>query len=62
MHGSEGGMPRPPRFTVLHNNDKNAEDPEDSSLGPGTGRIVPGDRSELAFPVICKPVEACGEP
>eukprot|EP00903_Cladosiphon_okamuranus_P011547 g10870.t2 len=60
LHGPEGGMPRPPRFTVLHNSKKSAEDTDEFSLGPSAGRIVPGDRSELAFPVICKPVEACG--
>ncbi|CBN77609.1 conserved unknown protein [Ectocarpus siliculosus] len=49
-HGAAGGMPRPPRFMVL-------EDHEPS--GPGAdGGIVP--RNGLAFPVICKPVEACG--
>ncbi|CAM9320701.1 unnamed protein product [Ectocarpus sp. 8 AP-2014] len=43
-------MPRPPRFMVL-------EDHEPSD--PGTdGGIAP--RNGLAFPVICKPVEACG--
>lgn len=50
-HGAEGGMPRPPRFVVLE---------ERESANPGTPAIVP--RNELAFPVICKPIEACGEP
>lgn len=55
-------MPRPPRFTVLlrHEKDENAADnAELSADAAGTGGIVP--RSGLAFPVICKPVEACGE-
>ncbi|CAM9718113.1 unnamed protein product [Scytosiphon promiscuus] len=42
-------MPRSPRFVVLEKPD---------SPIPGTPGIVA--RSGLAFPVICKPVEACG--
>lgn len=45
-------MPRPPRFMVL-------EDHKPSDPG-ADGGIVP--RNGLAFPVICKPVEACGKP
>ncbi|CAM9580649.1 unnamed protein product [Ectocarpus fasciculatus] len=49
-HGAAGGMPRPPRFMVLG-------DHEPSDPGTDDG-MVP--RSGLAFPVICKPVQACG--
>lgn len=48
-------MPRPPPFTVLH---KKAES-NGSAVNTETGAIVPANG--LAFPVICKPVEACGE-
>lgn len=48
-HGAAGGMPRPPRFTVVHNIETQPE---------GASEVIPG--SGLAFPVICKPVEACG--
>ncbi|CAM9823048.1 unnamed protein product [Pylaiella littoralis] len=48
-HGAEGGMPRPPRFVVLEKHE---------SANPGTPGVVP--RNDLAFPVICKSVEACG--
>lgn len=44
-------MPRPPRFVVLEKHE---------SANPGTPGVVP--RNDLAFPVICKSVEACGEP
>ncbi|CAM9452913.1 unnamed protein product [Ectocarpus sp. 4 AP-2014] len=49
-HGTAGGMPRPPRFMVLEDHE-----PSDPAADGG---IVP--RNGLAFPVICKPVEACG--
>ncbi|CAN0261077.1 unnamed protein product, partial [Ectocarpus sp. 13 AM-2016] len=49
-YGAAGGMPRPPRFMLLE--DHEPSDPE------ADGGIVP--RNGLAFPVICKPVEACG--
>ncbi|CAM9897331.1 unnamed protein product, partial [Hapterophycus canaliculatus] len=48
-HGAAGGMPRPPRFIVLENHDSQLQ---------GTPGMVAG--SGLTFPVICKPVEACG--
>ena len=43
-------MPRPPRFAVVHNIEAQPE---------GTSEVIPG--SGLAFPIICKPVEACGK-
>lgn len=43
-------MPRPPRFFVLEKLE---------SLDHGTPGCVA--RNGLVFPVICKPVEACGE-
>lgn len=49
-HGKAGGMPRPPRFVVVQENE---------ALQTGTNGIVP--TTGIAFPVICKPIEACGE-
>lgn len=52
-------MPRPPSFTVL--TEKGVKGEHESSVNsPGmVSGIVPD--SGLSFPVICKPVEACGE-
>lgn len=51
-------MPRPPRFTVRNEKIEHGE----SSVHPAAATLVGiVSDSGLAFPVICKPVEACGE-
>lgn len=60
-HGAAGGMPRPPRYLVLAKETWVVE----SEQGAGGGRVwagsVSGKDDALKFPVICKPVNACGK-
>ena len=52
-------MPRPPRFTVL---EERRRDESSSLADPGTSGVGPGGIGlPFPFPVICKPIEACGE-
>lgn len=57
-------MPRPPRFVVLDKDGKASTEgrggDEDKS-GRGSQGAVSSRAGGLTFPVICKPMEACGK-